>query len=398
MKTGCGPLVLAVTVAAVLAAEPGQAAVIEVQVDSNVFTPEFVIINRGDTVRWVWVNGIHSTTAYDGSWDSGLLGPDSQLTYTFTGTGQFDYYCSIHVDCCNMRGTVYVLDTGPPRNVVVTAYKDNAILLQAADGTPLDPLVPPSGSSEVVGPAGITVGPDGLLYVSNQVSVFQPGADDSVVQVDPATGAVTPFIDLPSGYAPAGLCFGRDRNLYVCRHGGPRARPGTGAVDCFSGTTGAFLGTVVTDLTQPSGLIVDVVGNLYVSSTGDGSIVRFDGTRQQTLVAAGSGGLAGPSGLEIGPLGILYVADRSAGAVRTYDLMTGESLGDFIPPGGALVGQLPSDLLFDDDGNLLVANLGNSFWTPTGAVKAFDARSGEYLGDFATGIFGAAQLALIPSQ
>jgi plastocyanin/sugar lactone lactonase YvrE len=249
-----------------------RADVIEVQVDDHVFEPRFVIINRGDTVRWVWVRGVHSTTSYDGSWDSGLIGPGSQFEYTFNGTGQFDYYCSIHVDCCDMVGTVYVLDNGE------------------------------------------------------------------------------------------------------------------------------FLGVVVDNLTQPNGLLFDTAGNLYVSSFGDTSIVRFDGSSQSTLVAAAEGGLTGPSGLEMGPGGNLYVADLVAGAIRVYDSRTGESLGDFIPPGGDLRNQSPSDLLFDQRGQLLVANLGNSYWVPTGSVKAFDANSGELLSDFATGILGASRLVLTPQR
>jgi plastocyanin len=243
MKRWLVTISLAAAVAAFLVggAGPARADVIDVQVDTNVFTPEFVIINRGDTVRWVWIGGLHSTTSYDGLWDSGLIGPGSQFKYTFTGTGQFDYFCSIHVDCCHMVGSIYVLDNGTPSNVIVAGYQESSILLFGPDGRPTDPIVPPFGSSAIVGPAGLTFGPDRLLYVSNQASVFIPGADDSIVKIDPSSGAVTPFIDLPSGYVPASLRFGPDGKLYVCRNGGPSAGTGTGTVDSFDGTTGEFL-------------------------------------------------------------------------------------------------------------------------------------------------------------
>jgi DNA-binding beta-propeller fold protein YncE len=153
----------------------------------------------------------------------------------------------------------------------------------------------------------------------------------------------------------------------------------------------------VTNLTRPAGLLFDAAGTLYVSNFGDGSVVRYDGAGQSTLVAGG-GDLAGPSGLQIGPDNNLYVADLLAGAIRTYDLMTGDPLGDFVPAGGALANQFPADLLFDKSGNLLVANLGESYWVPTGSVKAFDAASGADLGDFAAAILGASQLTLTPGQ
>jgi sugar lactone lactonase YvrE len=248
----------------------------------------------------------------------------------------------------------------------------------------------------VIGPAGITFGPDGCLYVSNQASVFIGGAPDSIVKVDPSSGDVMQFITLESGYVPAGLRFGPDGDLYVSHNGGQAAGKGTGSVDRYDGTTGAFVGSVVTDLTQPTGLLFDSGGNLYVSNFGEGSIVIFDGTSSSTLVSAGSGGLASPSGLQFGPDGNLHVVDLLLGAVRTYHPRTGAFVGDFIAAGGALNNQFPSDLLFDRQGNLLVADLGSSFTEPDGNIKAFDATTGAFVGDFATGILGASQVLLTP--
>jgi len=280
-------------------------------------------------------------------------------------------------------------------DVIVTGYVESSILRYAEDGTPLQPIVPPGGMNGVLGPAGITFGPDGLLYVSNQTSVFVPGAPDSIVQIDAATGNVTPFIPLASGYVPAGLRFGPNGNLYVSHNGGQAALTGSGSVDRYDGTTGAFIDSVVTNLTQPTSLLFDSAGNLYISSFGDATVVRFDGANSSIFIAAGNGHLAAPAGLQFGPDGNLYVVDLLLGAIRRYD-PTGNFIGGLIPSGGQLSNQFPSDLLFDRLGHLLVADLGSKFDSPLGNVKAFDPVTGDYVTDFATGITGASQLLLTP--
>jgi DNA-binding beta-propeller fold protein YncE len=285
-------------------------------------------------------------------------------------------------------------------DVIVTGYEESSILRFADDGTSLDPIVAPGGMSGVVAPSGITLGADGYLYVSNQTSVFVPGAPDAIVKIDPATGTVTPFITLASGYVPAGLRFGpADGYLYVSHNGGQMAGEGTGSVDRYDPNTGAYIDSVITNLTQPTGLLFDAHGRLYVSNFGDGAVVKYHphSGRAKVLVPFGSGGLVGPAGLQIGPDGHLYVVDLLIGAVHVYDRRTGASLGDFIAPGGALNNQFPSDLLFDGQGNLLVADLGSSFSEPTGNVLSFDA-SGNYVDTFAQGIFGASQLLYLAGQ
>ncbi len=70
-------------------------------------------IQVGDTVRWVWVGGSHSTTSGtcqggcrpDGLWDSGV-GSGLNFSRTFTQAGSFPYYCTPHG--ATMRGVVQV--------------------------------------------------------------------------------------------------------------------------------------------------------------------------------------------------------------------------------------------------------------------------------------------------
>jgi plastocyanin len=99
----------------VLAFLPGSAPVaradtIVVSVESNHFSPTEVFIATGDTIRWEWNSGFHTTTSFDGFWDSDFLGPGSVFEQTFTSAGDFSYYCTLHLDCCNMAGIIHVMD------------------------------------------------------------------------------------------------------------------------------------------------------------------------------------------------------------------------------------------------------------------------------------------------
>jgi len=77
-------------------------------------------IHVGDTVRWVWDGGFHSTTSIAGmteSWDSGVTSMVGfTFEHTFTHEGVFTYYCTIHGSdtgggASGMAGTVTVLST-----------------------------------------------------------------------------------------------------------------------------------------------------------------------------------------------------------------------------------------------------------------------------------------------
>src|SRR6266498_3557539 len=57
------------------------------------------VISVGDTVRWVWDEGFHSTTSAAGQsllWDSGNHLPEFHFDFTFTQPGSFKYFCDFH--------------------------------------------------------------------------------------------------------------------------------------------------------------------------------------------------------------------------------------------------------------------------------------------------------------
>lgn len=79
-----------------LLAAAAQAVIVPVSIVNDTFDPADVTIQPGDTVRWTWINGIHSTTSDTNLWDSGQIAPPSTFDFTFHTVGNFRYYCSIH--------------------------------------------------------------------------------------------------------------------------------------------------------------------------------------------------------------------------------------------------------------------------------------------------------------
>lgn len=61
------------------------------------FDPSSATVAVGDEVTWVNTDDvIHTTTAEDGTWDSGDLAADEEFTFTPEEPGTYAYVCSIH--------------------------------------------------------------------------------------------------------------------------------------------------------------------------------------------------------------------------------------------------------------------------------------------------------------
>jgi len=71
------------------------------------YDPNPVSVSVGKGVEWVFQDkdNLHSVTADDNSFDSGLLGDGKSWKHTFTKAGTFQYHCSIHD---KMVGTITV--------------------------------------------------------------------------------------------------------------------------------------------------------------------------------------------------------------------------------------------------------------------------------------------------
>lgn len=83
---------------------------VTVRMEDNFFDQANITVEPGTTVTWVQSgNNPHTTTSYDGLWDSGMLegGSGGTFSFTFEEPGTYDYYCIPH-ESMGMTGSVTV--------------------------------------------------------------------------------------------------------------------------------------------------------------------------------------------------------------------------------------------------------------------------------------------------
>jgi plastocyanin len=72
-----------------------------VQVSDFQFTPNNLNVTVGDTIKWQWVNGIHTTTSLTvptgaAAWDSPITITNQTFFYRITTAGNYHYKCTPH--------------------------------------------------------------------------------------------------------------------------------------------------------------------------------------------------------------------------------------------------------------------------------------------------------------
>jgi plastocyanin len=85
---------------------------VTVGMEDNFFDKADITVEPGTTVTWVQRGQYgHTTTSYDGLWDSGLIegGTKGTYSYTFEEPGTYEYFCRPH-EQVGMVGTVNVSD------------------------------------------------------------------------------------------------------------------------------------------------------------------------------------------------------------------------------------------------------------------------------------------------
>lgn len=142
----------------------------------NVFTPEVVRIQPGQTVRWTMDGrSPHTVDAADGSWASGRLDPGAGFARTFERPGVFPFFCRYHGrPGAGMAGTVVVGDAPLP-----------------GGGAPGRDPVP-------AGPAGTVRVPQDAPTIQEAVDRAEPGGSVLIAAgvYDEAVVVTTPYLTI----------------------------------------------------------------------------------------------------------------------------------------------------------------------------------------------------------
>ncbi len=222
---------------------------------------------------------------------------------------------------------------------------------------------------------------EGPLWLADQGTLlFTDIPVDAILQLDPSTDVVAPFIQGTGAYVN-GLGLDALGNLLMCEGGNrrltsralnePTSDPAAVVADLWSGSpfnspndvathsSGSIFFTDPTYGTDPS-----LGGSPPV--LGFQGLYRIDPDGDLSLV---DGGLVQPNGVVIAPDGdTLYLADTATAEVLAYPLdddgVAGEGAVSFEVEGGG------DGMTVDEDGNLYVASgAGIEVWRPDGSVR-----------------------------
>ena len=256
---------------------------------------------------------------------------------------------------------------------LITTVAGNGKAAYSGDGGPAD-------KASLNTPRGLAFDANGLLYVADSgnhaIRLISPsGAIASAAgngfsgfrgDGGPATAAQ---LNAPSAVAVdpnSGVVFiadtGNHRIRRISRAGLMATAAGTGVAGmAFEGSAAVFA-----QLNEPRGVAIDATGNIYIADTGNNRIRRIDLTGLLTTIADAS--FTAPRGVAVALDGSVYVADTGKNRIcQIYDnkvvLVAGAETAGFGGDGEyakTAQFQAPAALTFDSQGNLAIADMGNS--------------------------------------
>lgn len=170
-------------------------------------------------------------------------------------------------------------------------------------------------------PNGLKIDAQGRIFVAD----FRNG----IMEVDPASGTVTPFLtdaDTEGFKGCNDLHFGPDGAMYFTDQGQTGLQDPTGRVYRYIPDTGR-LDCLIDKVPSPNGLVLDKAGHtLFVAVTRANAVWRLPISDSGRVIKAGlflqfSGGRAGPDGLALTAEGGVVVCQTGLGLVWVHDAL-----------------------------------------------------------------------------
>jgi len=247
------------------------------------------------------------------------------------------------------QGNLYLAETA---SHVIRKVDPNGIITTIA-GTGTQGFSGDNGqatAAQLDSPQGVALDAANNIYIADT-------HNDCIRKITAATGIITTIAGTGTqGFSgdnepaiaahlnlPTALAFDTTGNLYFADTQNHRIRKitaTTGIITTIAGTgTQGFSGdnepAIAATIDSPTGLAVDVTGNIYIADTHNHRIRRIDTTGTITTIAGSTSGFSGdnapasaaslalPHGLTLDATGNIYIADTANHRIRRIDATTG---------------------------------------------------------------------------
>lgn len=259
-------------------------------------TPASVFVtsaNANSTFRYNWPAG-NFTQKFDNASAvyayGGLFAPDG---YFYLATTDATSGTNSHVDRYDPVSGVRLASFGAlPQTRGMTLGPDGLLYVIALNTHEVWRYNPVTGAfidvfAATTSPYALAFGPDGNLYIASAGIA----GGNTVKKVNMSTRAMSTFVNDPGLDISHAMIFGPDNNLYL----GTSAGVFSSQVRRYNGTTGAFdrVFANMPNSDQATALTFGADGRLYVGTVNSG-VLRMDGTTGaliDTFIPSGSGGL-----------------------------------------------------------------------------------------------------------
>jgi uncharacterized protein (TIGR03437 family) len=302
-------------------------------------------------------------------------------------------------------GNLYISDSGNNRIRKVTP--DGTISTFAGDGQGrFQGESQPAVSASLNNPGAIAVDSGGNIYINDRLNLRIRKISNGVISTiagNGQAGDAGPAVNATSSplNGPEGLAVDSNGNVYFSEFAGQRVRKvtpagqmttiaGNGAVGLASGGPNA--------LGAPSGVAVDLSGNIYICDTANQTILEVSGSAIKTIAGNGQQGLSpdgtpalqaqfrNPYGVAVSTQGDIYIADRDNFRIRHLDTTNNVStlagngkLLNSDDGGPASLAPLydPTGVSLDSNGRLLIADKDNEMIRAVDTKQIFSTIAGN---------------------